>query len=270
MKELYSICWNITSKYNENCKFCYRKMCDDNTLEQNKKIFDNLSQIKIDKLTFSGGEPLLYAHLFELVDYIKSKNPNIILSITTNGKVIEDEILKQIISKFDSITFSIDSSSDEVNKEIGRGKKHLSKIINLLEKCSDKIKIKINTVANKYNIKDLENIYNLISRYNISRWKILIFWPLRKGSDNKDRFYLEEEESKCIEEFISKKQRDNNGIKIHYNDFSEFATSYFVIYPDGSIENISLETIGNLLYDNIFDILQMKEKELINHNLRKN
>lgn len=73
MKELYSICWNITNKCNENCKFCYRKICNDNSLEQNKKIFDNLSQIKVDKITFSGGEPLLYGSLFELVDYIKLK-----------------------------------------------------------------------------------------------------------------------------------------------------------------------------------------------------
>ena len=46
MNELYSIYWNITNKCNENCKFCYRKVCKDNTLEQNKRIFDNLSQVK--------------------------------------------------------------------------------------------------------------------------------------------------------------------------------------------------------------------------------
>ena len=186
MNQLYSICWNITNKCNENCKFCYRKICNDNTLEENKQIFNNLSQIKIGKITFSGGEPLLYDDLFELVDYIRIKNPNIKLSITTNGKKINDELLNKIIDKFDWITFSIDSSSDDINEEIGRGKEHLSKIIHLLEKCNNKIKIKINTVANKYNINDLENIYKIISKYNINRWKILIFWPIRKGNNNKE------------------------------------------------------------------------------------
>ena len=62
------------------------KICKDNTLEENKQIFDNLSKIKIDKITFSGGEPLLYDNLFALIDYIKRKNPKIKLSITTNGK----------------------------------------------------------------------------------------------------------------------------------------------------------------------------------------
>ena len=176
MNELYSICWNITNKCNENCKFCYRKICDDNSLEENKKIFDNISQIKIDKITFSGGEPLLYEDLFKLADYIKSKNPEIKLSLTTNGQIINDELFNKIINTFDWISFSIDSSNTSVNDEIGRGKNHLEKIIGLLDKFNNKIKLKINTVANKYNINDLENIYNIISKYQINRWKIFIFF----------------------------------------------------------------------------------------------
>ena len=96
MNELYSICWNITNKCNENCKFCYRKLCKDNTIEENKKIFDQLSKIKIGKISFCGGEPLLYDELFEIVDYIHNLNPQIKLSITTNGQIIDDKLLEKI------------------------------------------------------------------------------------------------------------------------------------------------------------------------------
>ncbi len=270
MNELYSICWNITNKCNENCKFCYRKICDDNSLEENKKIFDNISQIKIDKITFSGGEPLLYEDLFKLADYIKSKNPEIKLSLTTNGQIINDELFNKIINTFDWISFSIDSSNTSVNDEIGRGKNHLEKIIGLLDKFNNKIKLKINTVANKYNIDDLENIYNIISKYQISRWKIFRFYPLRKGKDNENLFYLNDSESQLVEEYILSKQKENSKIKIHYNNLSEFTTSYFNIYPDGSVENSKDENIGNLLCDDISTILNIKQKELVNHNLRKN
>lgn len=118
MNELYSICWNITNKCNENCKFCYRKLCKDNTIEENKKIFDQLSKIKIGKISFCGGEPLLYDGLFEIVDYIHNLNPQIKLSITTNGQIIDDKLLEKIISKFDYITYSIDSSNEEMNDYI--------------------------------------------------------------------------------------------------------------------------------------------------------
>ena len=270
MNELYSICWNITNKCNENCKFCYRKMCNDNSLEENKKIFDNISKIKIDKITFSGGEPLLYESLFELANYIKQKNSQIKLSITTNGQLIDEDIFNKILNTFDWISFSIDSSDININDEIGRGKKHLKNIINLLDKFNGKIKLKINTVATKYNIADLENIYNIISKYQINRWKIFRFYPLRRGKENENLFYLNESESQLVEEYALRKQRENSKIKIHYNNLSEFTTSYFNIYPDGSVENSKDENIGNLLCDDISTILDIKQKELVNHSLRKN
>ena len=270
MNELYSICWNITSMCNEKCKFCYRKMCSDNTLEDNKKIFDNISKIKIDKITFSGGEPLLYENLFELANYIKLKKPEIKLSLTTNGQIIDEKLFNKIINTFDWISFSIDSSNNNVNEDIGRGKNHVSKVISLLDKFDGKIKLKINTVANKNNINDLENIYNIISKYNISRWKIFRFYPLRKGKENEKLFYLNDFESQLVEKYVNNKQKQNPKIKIHYNNINEFTTSYFNIYPDGSIENSKDEDIGNLLYDDILNILEIKKNDLINHDLRKN
>ena len=39
-----SVCWNITSRCNENCKFCYRILTDsENDLEKNKKILEVLA-----------------------------------------------------------------------------------------------------------------------------------------------------------------------------------------------------------------------------------
>ena len=270
MNELYSICWNITSKCNQKCKFCYRKHCKDNTLRQNKKIFDNLSQIKINKITFSGGEPLMYEELFELVDYIRSKNSNIVLSITTNGKKIDDTTLNKIIKKFDWITFSIDSLNETINEEIGRGQEHSKKIIQLLKKCNNKIKIKINTVASKYNINDLEDFYKTISRYKISRWKILVFWSLRNAKTNEDMFKLNDSQIKSISKFVNKKNKEKLSMKIHFNDFNEFTTSYFTVYSDGSVENMKNEEVGNLLNNDISEILLAKQNELVNHKLRNN
>lgn len=268
MKELYSICWNITSNCNEHCNFCYRKKCKAISLEENKKIFDNLSQIKIGKITFSGGEPLLYNDLFKLVDYIRQQNSTIKLSLTTNGQLITNVILEEIIKKFDWVTFSVDSSSNEINDKIGRGEKHLSKIIELLEKSNGRIKIKINTVVGNHNINDLNNIYKIISNYKISRWKIFRFYPIRSAKKNKDYFFIDEVDSKKIEDIVNNFK--TNKIKIHYNNFEEFTTSYFNIYPDGSIEDANGNVVGNLLNNSIFHILSLLQGDLQNHYLRNN
>ena len=212
----------------------------------------------------------MYSDLFELVDYIRSKNTNTILSITTNGKKINDEILNKIVEKFDWITFSLDSLNENINEEIGRGQNHSNKIIQLIKKCDNKIKIKINTVASKYNINDLEGIYRTISKYSISRWKILLFWPLRNAKINEDMFRLDDSQIRSISEYVNQKNKAKNTIKIHFNDMNEFETSYFTIYPDGSVENMQNEEVGNLLKDDISNILKVKQYELVNHEMRNN
>lgn len=156
---------------------------------------------------------------------------------------------------FDWISFSIDSTDEFVNEAIGRGREHLGIVVKLLELCHSKIKIKINTVANQYNLNDLETIYQLISTYHIDQWKIFRFYPLRRGNKNRDLFYVDEWESQEIERFVAEKKKYTT-MQIHYNNFDEYKTSYFNIYSDGSVENQDSCTIGNLLEDDIFDILK--------------
>lgn len=258
-----SLCWNITEKCNEQCKFCYRRKCSDNTLEENKRIFDNISKVPIGKISFCGGEPLLYDDLFSLVSYIKLKNPHIKLSMTTNGKCIDDELLKDILKYFDWISFSIDSSKSDVNEFIGRGYNHLDKVIELLEKCKNLINIKINTVATKINQDEIEEIYKLISFYNVNRWKVFRFFPIRDAQLNRDLFYLNDIESKRISSLIENLNKTSL-FKIEYNDF-EGKPSCFSIQPNGSMEDSNNEVIGNLLTDPVSKLVEIKRLELLHY-----
>lgn len=261
---LDSLCWNITGICNENCKFCYRKKCKDNTLEENKKIVDNLFQINIKKISFCGGEPLLYENLFSLVRYIRKKNPNVELSITTNGKCIDEEKLKKILTYFNWISFPIDSTNAVINEEIGRGYEHLDKIIQLLEECNNKIKMKINTVATQLNKEEIENIYHIISQYSVMRWKIFRFFPIRGAQEYKDLFYLDEKEAKNIQILLQRLNKKNN-LKIEYNDF-EGKPSCFSIQPDGVVEASNNITLGNFLEDSVYEIIRAKRLEIENYN----
>jgi len=266
MEKIRSMCWAVTNKCNENCKFCFRKLCNDNSLEQNKKIADNILQIGIDKITFSGGEPLLYESLFELAKYIKEKSPNTKLSITTNGILLNDDNLKLIYEMFDNISLSIDSADRDKLENIGRGYNHLDNCIKVLNKINGKIDIKINTVANKTNIDELDKIFDLIKYYNISRWKIFNFYPLRIGRENQELFLLSNEEQLKVKNIVDEIQKDTD-ISVYYNSTSDFATSYFNIYPDGSVENSKDEDIGNLIKDSVFDILKLKKEDVLLYNL---
>ena len=138
----------------------------------------------------------------------------------------------------------------------------------MLDICNNKIEIKINTVANKYNIDELENIFELINKYNISRWKILRYFPVRDSLKYKDEFYINERLSNKVLKMINSIKKKSD-IVINYDNVKEFKTSYFIIYPDGSIENNELQEIGNLLNTPITEILNLKEDELVNNISKK-
>lgn len=181
MNNKCQIVWNITSKCNECCKFCFRKKCKENLLKENKKIVDNLTHMNIETLSLSGGEALLYKDLFKLVKYIKIKLPNIKLILNTNGQ----------------------------------------------------------------DINEIEKIYDLIKNYNIKRWKIFKFLPVRDAQKYINDFSVSEDISRMIEDKILKMNAISK-INISYNKEKKYKTKYF-IYPDGTIENNKLEQIDDMI-----------------------
>ena len=171
--------------------------------------------------------------------------PKTKLILNTNCQGIEDNMLNVIISKFDALTLPIESVDSLYNSEVGRGSKHIENVLRLLEFCNDKIEIKINTVIMKDNINQIEKIHDLIKKYNIKRWKIFRFLPIRDAKIYNNEFGISDETSINIENMINL-INNNSDIEISYNKEKNYKTKYF-IYPDGTIENSRLEPIESFL-----------------------
>ncbi len=247
--KIHSVCWNITEKCNEKCIFCYRTLSDDLSYENNLSIAKKLLQHGVKKITFAGGEPLLYKNILELAKFIKSQNPDIILSLTTNGMLINDNNIQAIIDTFDWISLDIESIYEDYHKFIGRGENHLNHNLELLAKLNNKINIKINTVATHLNFKDIPYIFHIISKFNVKRWKIFRYYPINFiAKDNNDLLSITDEEYKTISEKLSLVM---SPFQIEFNDTADFETSYFSIYPNGDLKNERAEVVANVLKEKI-------------------
>jgi len=173
----------ITKNCNLNCNYCYVKDKHTESDKPNstkinntlKFLLDNNKEIK--KITFTGGEPLMYFEELKcIVNFLKNYNSKIEIRINTNAVLLDEIKLKYLEEKEIILNISIDG-----NKEIhDKNRVHLNPKISTytqimknlnLEKNNISTNINVTVVLNpgyKHLFDNIKNLYNLgFKNYNI-------------------------------------------------------------------------------------------------------
>jgi radical S-adenosyl methionine domain-containing protein 2 len=243
--------FHIVKPCNMRCKFCYATFDDMRLSNQLSKydafkILDKLKEAGLQKITFAGGEPLLYKWIYEVIVY--SKSIGLTTSIITNGSLLTDELLERFKGQLDWIGVSIDSLNDETNLKIGRVYKKKVDYFELAHKIKMYgFKLKINTVVNKYN--EGESMQDFITITNPSRWKI--FDTLRVKGQNDNQFDEIKTSSFGFKDFLQK----HNHPSMVVEDNEAMTGSYLLIDPQGRLFENSKgkHTYSKPLQDNDID-----------------
>ena len=119
--------WHMLERCNYRCRFCFAKFSDVpelcNDLEKSKVLLKKLRDLGVEKINFTGGEPLLCRNLGELVKY--AKELGMATSIVTNGYYLTEdpgrEFLRDYGRYLDWIGISLDSGREDVEVALGRG-----------------------------------------------------------------------------------------------------------------------------------------------------
>lgn len=251
------ICWNITARCNQNCKYCHRFLnVKELSFEENKMILNKLIDAGVNSITWTGGEALLVEGLDELLKISFEKG--IKNKIITNGKLLTNERIDKIYKYLDSVTLSIDSINDQVNHDLGRGKNHYSEIKNILDYLKNNevnLKIRINSVVCKNNCDDFDDLVNFLNDYDIYSWRIFKFMPLReKAITNKEVFDISMDEYTKV---VNNIKNNSKCSKIDTRVIEDMEKKYILILANGNIvvtDNGEDKVIGNALKDD-FTIL---------------
>lgn len=128
--------FDYTSKCNGSCPYCYNKKFLGNVTmapEMVRKILSDFAELGIMRIHLAGGEPTInYDDLKNYIDTCNKKN--LILSMATNGSLLNDEICDLLMSNdLLSVSISIDSAIKEKN-DATRGKDSYIKIMTGLKK----------------------------------------------------------------------------------------------------------------------------------------
>lgn len=231
------------------CKFCYATFNDMTIKGQLSKhdaftILDRLKEAGLQKITFAGGEPMLYKHLDEVITH--AKLIGLTTSLITNGSLLTDEGLENFEGKLDWIGVSVDSLNDITNELIGRKGKAKVNYLDLCLKIKERgFKLKINTVVNSFNW--YADLNDFIDNVKPSRWKV--FQALRVEGQNEKQFDEIKVTDREFNVFIDAHKHQKSMV-IENNE--AMTGSYLLIDPQGRLfeNSAGKHTYSKPLQDN--------------------
>jgi GTP 3',8-cyclase len=167
-REMKTLRLSVTDRCDLKCRYCMPEegvewLGKDKllTLEEKIKVVETLVELGIDRLKITGGEPLLYPQLIELVDRL-SRLTLKDLSLTTNGTRLETLAKPLQKAGLKRVTVSLDSMNEVKFKAITRGGS-LKKVWKglMAAEAAGLTPLKINCVVLKENLEDVVELAHL-------------------------------------------------------------------------------------------------------------
>lgn len=179
----------LSSACNLKCIHCYNSSGDRriNSIDllNMVRVIDELEKLDCKNISFSGGEPLIYKHLIEIVKYA-SEFTNMRVSIVTNATLITEEFITQVSQSINYKRLAFQVSLDgitPIEHEYLRGVGTFAPMmhgVSILEKHD--LLHYFHVVIHRYNYKNLQNIIEYAISKNHSSIDFTFIQP--KGRAN--------------------------------------------------------------------------------------
>ncbi len=260
-----SVCWQITTKCNLNCKYCLSDSGVEGKygLETKDaiKIINQLGKMGINRLDFTGGEPLLRKDLQKLIQCAKYNHINTI--VTTNTTLLNKENIKAL-KLADLVQISVDGPK-QIHNEQRQNEVFDKTIENIKRLKKEGCKIRLNSFIYNSNKQYVDYLINLSKELDVFSHLFIIFTPQGRGKDHLEEIIPEKEVEKIKEKVITCRKKENRNIRLY--DYNEYIHSCVLLTPTGDVisqgfyEEDSIK-VGNILQESLEEIF---ENEIFDH-----
>jgi len=168
------VIWNLTRRCNLTCRHCYSFSADaafpgELSTAQILETMLDLRAAGVPALIFSGGEPLLHPHVFEIS--ARAKELGFHVSLSTNGTLIDAAMLARLTPiGYDYVGVSIDGTQpthDRFRRKTGAHEASL-RAIRLLRQAAVKVGLRFSLTQD--NAKDLPAVLELLEHEGLTRF----------------------------------------------------------------------------------------------------
>jgi MoaA/NifB/PqqE/SkfB family radical SAM enzyme len=261
-----------TGNCNLRCKYCeyYHKENIPDYGQMSypmlRKIIDQIYNLGIPMISFSGGEPLLCKDIIKTIKYAHKKG--IIINLNTNGTLINKKQANKLTKYCDYIRISINGCETE-HEKITQIKKSFSKtaigLKHLINTKNRFAKIGINIIykqgKEKRILETIQKFKNSVDFFSIlPRFSFIQNKQIKLEKISKELLLIINRYKKIIlnYKFILKANSKNNNI------YCDYGILYATIYPTGAVMGCPFLTskkdkkheLGNINYKTLNQILK--------------
>jgi len=177
--------WNITGLCNLQCSHCYLDAgplshgSSELSFGEAKSFIDDLAEMKIPLLMFTGGEPLMRPDFWKLANYAKLKGLKTALS--SNGVLLTRDVVKKIRRVgLEYVGVSLDGASEETHNLMRNQPGSFNKSLQALRNCVDAgVKCGVRVTVAKENLHELPKIIDLSLSLGVAR--LCVYWLVPSG-----------------------------------------------------------------------------------------
>lgn len=194
------IFWNITDRCNLSCTHCYSKSGPGRTTEgelttsEALRVIDDLAEMGVPLILFSGGEPLLREDIWDLARH--ARDHGLKMALSTNGTLITPGVAGRIREcGIEYAGISLDGAQAETHDRFRHSPGAFEQTIAAFAACKEAgLRCGVRVTLTRENYQELEALVDLALTRGASRFCLYWLVPTGRGIDSYTRLQLDRDE----------------------------------------------------------------------------
>jgi radical SAM protein with 4Fe4S-binding SPASM domain len=185
------VMWNLTRQCNLSCDHCYldanAEGRDEMSLEEGVRLIDDLAEMEVPVLIFTGGEPLLSRNFYAYAFHAREAGLRAVIS--TNGTLISPQVAKLLAeAEIKYVGVSLDSARPEMHDRFRGASGAHSRALQGLKNARDAgLKTGLRVTLTRDNWFEIPALLNLALEQSIPRFCLYHLVPTGRGAGIADK-----------------------------------------------------------------------------------